>query len=1636
MDIRAELRLDSSGFVKGAKDASGAIRDLGDAAVNSGKTASAGLAQAEKSAVGAAKSLGDFRKERFRIAAESRSGTEMALLMAFGKDPYNKEINERKKAEREYSDWWRKELTNRQLEANRIAKPNQQAIFGRITSPDFENSLASTRYALYDIGNRFLAFGAAIEASVVQSVQAAVRFESAFTSVERTSQLAGTSLENLRQNLIEISTTIPVAFGDVTQIATLGAQMGIAADSLDEFTETVAKFSAITGISVEETAQSFGRLAQLMDVPVSQFENLSSAVTYAGINAVATDTEIIRMSESIAAAANQAGFAAEETIGFATALASLKVRPEEARGVLVRLFREIDLSVSEGGTALNDFAKVVGTTSAAAAQLWNQNPAQFVQAFLSGAEASGRLNETITALGITNSRELNVIQRLANNMDVLSGSMADAREQFVLGTYSSEAYGKVADDLQSKLLVLQNSMEALQARFGEGFAMALKLVIDPITNLIKAAGTLHPILFAAVAGFVAITGAIILLKGALAISIAGLLAMQLATQKLGIDAAGAGLNLATLRAALQAVTGQTTVTAGVMQFLGLQMNATSVAARNLQLAMGWIGAIVAVAGVAYMVFDSMNNAAKNAGKAMFEAAGGAEAFNAAINADTEAGSKYREIQIGVESLSEAEKEAKQTALEAAVAREESKAAISGNTEALAVAEKALADFNKEIEAGNEATTENTRLIGENTAQLVLNALSKYGEGEGQDFWMQLAKLDPQTRAALDALGFEAGEFVVAGLSKSGGAEEYANKFVNAMQLLGVSGKAGAAGLKNVQESLKDMGLDLTTSQIEQLQIQLSKTGYNTSSLVAFLNSAGIAIDDYTQYSIDATAASTELASAEKAVGVEAFDAEGYVATLSESLIKYGNAAISVGEANVGINDSFYSLVQATAATTGELDGLTNESRTAMKSWSSFMRASIENAVANDTGFVGSVQTMAAGIYALGQEGVNTGYQFQQMKTFIVTSLAQTAPAFKSFGGDLALATDTTGLIKLIDAMAATVSMSAFMGKQGAKNAADFAEVMKIRDALKASIGSGTDFASVYADAIADMEKSTGKAQTALEKLLASIKSAFKYTDTFVALRGSLSSLGDSLRENGKSFDSFSENGRSNINALKSVINDLATKSGGDAQKFANDMASLRKNLVDAGVGTDGLKLIDRVLKEIGKTGKVSQASVKSFAKSLGDISKQEADLVRVVSAIRQIAQEVETALRANFAYSDSIDAVTLGWEAMAESQKQAADQIKQLKEESLDAADAITEARIAIDEANASIADLTAQRGKIQYQLQIALKYGDTIRAAELEAKLQELDAETAKERNNIAEANKNIADSQERIGEIDSELNRPKTATEIINETKALRDMASSYGNMTTFMLMNAKQGEDLNAIINQQVTAFENNAIAMGYSKEQASSVAAVLRDSLIAQIDAVNQSKMDLGITVDTETATSELDGFVSDANDLLKGVNPAKITVETSKAKNDVAAAVRSINAQTALIKDKVLTVTTVYQSTGGSSLGVIKKAAGGIVRGPGTGTSDSIAARLSNGEFVVKAAAVQHYGVDFFNALNQMKTMPSNMSMPSSTQVGGSQTVYLSTEDRQLLRAAIDRPVALYTDNAIIAQSANAGNQLLAQRGIR
>jgi len=58
--------------------------------------------------------------------------------------------------------------------------------------------------------------------------------------------------------------------------------------------------------------------------------------------------------------------------------------------------------------------------------------------------------------------------------------------------------------------------------------------------------------------------------------------------------------------------------------------------------------------------------------------------------------------------------------------------------------------------------------------------------------------------------------------------------------------------------------------------------------------------------------------------------------------------------------------------------------------------------------------------------------------------------------------------------------------------------------------------------------------------------------------------------------------------------------------------------------------------------------------------------------------------------------------------------------------------------------------------------------------------------------------------------------------------------------------------------------------------------------------------------------------------------------------------------------------------------------GGHITGPGTATSDSIPAMLSNGEYVIKASSVAHYGKGTFDALNAVRLAKGGVARTNSS----------------------------------------------------
>ncbi|HEY9472500.1 MAG TPA: hypothetical protein VIS06_01480, partial [Mycobacteriales bacterium] len=113
-------------------------------------------------------------------------------------------------------------------------------------------------------------------------------------------------------------------------------------------------------------------------------------------------------------------------------------------------------------------------------------------------------------------------------------------------------------------------------------------------------------------------------------------------------------------------------------------------------------------------------------------------------------------------------------------------------------------------------------------------------------------------------------------------------------------------------------------------------------------------------------------------------------------------------------------------------------------------------------------------------------------------------------------------------------------------------------------------------------------------------------------------------------------------------------------------------------------------------------------------------------------------------------------------------------------------------------------------------------------------------------------------------------------------------------------------------------------------------------------------------------------------------------------------------------------------------GVVGDAEGGLVRGPGTSTSDSVPRMLSNGEYVVQASSVSQFGVDFFDALNAGRVSPiveGRTIRPATTSAPAGGVGGMSDRDITRLAAALGQ--AGPREVRVTGQLVGRGRDLLA-----
>lgn len=169
------------------------------------------------------------------------------------------------------------------------------------------------------------------------------------------------------------------------------------------------------------------------------------------------------------------------------------------------------------------------------------------------------------------------------------------------------------------------------------------------------------------------------------------------------------------------------------------------------------------------------------------------------------------------------------------------------------------------------------------------------------------------------------------------------------------------------------------------------------------------------------------------------------------------------------------------------------------------------------------------------------------------------------------------------------------------------------------------------------------------------------------------------------------------------------------------------------------------------------------------------------------------------------------------------------------------------------------------------------------------------------------------------------------------------------------------------------------------------------------------------------------------------DPISITADPSSANNTVRTLINSIGKQVAVVQVSGRPINAGQYKDGGliksyAQGGQIKGglpsfATGGYgkFKGPGTGTSDSMLARVSNGEFINTAQTVRHYGADFFDALNrrQIPRFAEGGAVGRQSNVPAQVVASLSPRDRAMMGTKGD--IVIMIDGREVARAVNSAN---------
>ena len=336
------------------------------------------------------------------------------------------------------------------------------------------------------------AAGAAISAVTMAAVREGSEFESAFAGVKKTVDATAEEYADLRKDILEMTRTIPSSASEIAEVMEIAGQLGIANESLTEFTETMINLGVSTNLSAEEAATALAKFANIVSMDdydidgISNWERLGSVVVDLGNHFATTEADIVSMATNLAATGDLVGLSESQILALATAMSSVGIEAEKGGSTMSKLLKKMQLAVELDTEALEDYAAVAGMTGEQFSQVFREDAVAALSAFIDGLNNTERNGKSAIAIlddmKLNEIRLSNTILALAGGEGLMSDAIAVANQAWEENSALAIEAGNRYETAESRVQIMKNALSELGIAAYEELREPYLFAVDSITD--------------------------------------------------------------------------------------------------------------------------------------------------------------------------------------------------------------------------------------------------------------------------------------------------------------------------------------------------------------------------------------------------------------------------------------------------------------------------------------------------------------------------------------------------------------------------------------------------------------------------------------------------------------------------------------------------------------------------------------------------------------------------------------------------------------------------------------------------------------------------------------------------------------------------------------------------------------------------------------------------------------------------------------------------------------------------------------------------------------------------------------------------------------------------------------------------